>query len=179
MTPEELDYIRTEASSQQRLPDYFIPTGNTSIGDMKDTEERTAKGVLLRQVQKMTGIFGELTKTRTEPELANIMERENIVIDAGDGVYYGGEDTPLEPPVRVHIQDYQAEHKIARGKVSRLGRLVANKRKANGDTDPYVYANVFTDHKRLCRLSLKREAADMEIDELERLAESLQQELAS
>ena len=179
VTPEELDYIRTEASGPQRLPDYFLVTGNTSVGDLKDTERRTAKGEELGPVQKLLRIFPELTKRRTEPEVANIIETEHISIDSRSDVSVEVEEVRPDPSAKVQIRDLNAEHKLARGKVSRLGRLVANKRKANGDTDQYLYANVFRDHKRRCGLNLRKELGDMEIDELERMGESMQKELES
>ncbi len=179
VTPAELDYIRTETSQQQRLPDLYVPTGNTSIGHMKDTEQRTAEGSWLAPVRKLASVLPEVLNKRTEPELANIMERENIVIDPENRVHHGYEELQVVPTTApVQIRDLNAEHNLARGKVSNLARRVANKRKKAGDTDPYLYPNVFTEHKRRCRIPVGKALEHMEIMELERMSESLQQELA-
>ena len=180
VTPAELDYIRTETSEQQRIPDWYVPTGNTSIGHMKDTEQRTAEGSWLDPVRKLASILPEVLNKRTEPELANIMERENIVIDPENHVHHGYGELQVAPtPAPVQIRDLNAEHKKARGRAARLGRQVANKRKKAGDTDPHLYASVFMDHKRRCGIAVGKRLEDMEIAELERLAESFQRELAS
>ena len=180
VTPDELAYIRTGTSQQQQLPDLYVPTGNTSIGHMKDTEQRHAEGSWLDQVRKLRHIFPELSNKRTEPETANIMEQENIVIDPDNRVHRGYGEPRVEPtPPPVQIRDLNAEHKLARGKVSNLARRVAYKRKKAGDTDPYLHANVFTEHKRRCRMPVGKVLEHMEIVDLERLAQSLQQELAS
>ena len=180
VTPSELDYIRTEGSGGiQRLPDWFEPTGNTGIGQLKDTEQRTAPGKELGLVQRLRNIFPELTKRRTEPELANIISAEGISIDSENGVHNGATKSPPDLPVEVLVRDLNAEHKLARGKAARAGRQVANKRKRDGDTDPYVYASVFMEHKRRCGLPVRKELEDMEIADLERMTESLLKELGS
>ena len=180
VTPAELDYIRTETSEQQRLPDWYVPTGNTSIGHMKDTEQRHAEGSWLDQVRKIRHIFPELSNKRTEPETANIMDRENIVIDPDNRVHHGHGERQVDPtPAPVQIRDLNAEHKKTRGRASRLGRQVANQRKRAGDTDPHLYANVFIEGKRRCGIPISKAIEDMEIAELERLATFFQQELAS
>ena len=179
VTPAELDYIRTETGEAQRLPDWFVPTGNTSIGEMRDTEERTAEGSWLDPVRKLAGIFPEVLNKRTEPELANIMELENILIDPESRApHYDGEPPKKPTPAPVKIRDLNTEHKLARGKASHLGRRVANQRKKAGNTDPYLYASVFTEHKSRSRIPMGKALEDMEIAELGRLAESFQQELA-
>ena len=78
-TLEFLGEIEGEGG-EQPLPDTFVVAGTSGVGDMVDSLQRSAPGEQWPIVHELFSIFPELTKTRTEPEAANIVAEKGIVI---------------------------------------------------------------------------------------------------
>lgn len=169
------------AREQPPLPDTFVPAEGASIGEMVDTEQRRAPGEQLSAVQRLTSIFPELSKAHTEPELANILTEHGIVIDGQDGQAPSepAEPTPPAPPAP-DVVDLYAEQKAARSRANTLARRVVRQRQGPGVVDEHfgeIIKRVFVDHKRKCGLPLGRDLKDLDVPQLNRLAESLLGEL--
>ena len=168
---------------QQPLPDTFVLAGTADIGDMVDSQQRSAPGEQWGQVHALTGIFPELTKTRTEPELANILTESGIVI-GGEASPAPQPETPAAP-VPAQVVDLYADQKAARAEVVQWARRAARKRQGGGALDEKIgktMQQVYTDHKKRCGLPWMRDQTEaplkqLEVDQLRKLADSIRREV--
>ncbi len=168
---------------QLNLPDTFVLAEGTAVGEMVDSQQRSAPGEQWSVVQKLTGILPELTKTRTEPELANILTENRIVF---------GDEPPASVPVDNASQVTQAprvtnlysDQKAARNVVNPLARQAARKRQGGGALDEHfgeIIKAVYVDHKKRCGLPWKSGASlkDLGVQQLRKLADSIRGEIES
>jgi hypothetical protein len=174
ITEEYLEQVLQKTDQKQwQLPDTFVPTGQTEVGEMSDTQQRTAPGEALSEVRRICAVFPEITTRRTEPEIANILEEEKISIGNGTGNGINQRNAPVE------IHDINAEQTTAQGIVAELAKRVTRKQMGGQSTATFgdVIKNVYVQHKRMCRLPLNAHLEDLDVDDLERLAKSLREEL--
>ena len=178
VNPQYIEKVQ-DTLRQQALPDTFATTGNTAMGEMSDTELRSAPGEALSGVRKLLDIFPELSLRRTEPELANTLEKERIVLGPGNGTTQQHNPSPA-----VQVHDINAEQRAASGIVTQLAKRVAGRRMRGqnddvserlsfGDTIKAVYVT----HKRKCGLPVNGSVEELDVEQLERLAVSLRGEL--
>ena len=166
---------------QPPLPDTFVLAEGTHVGDMTDSLQRSAPGEKWPVVQKLTGLFPELTKSRTEPEIANIVTENNIVF-ADEPPQFTPEDAPTEAPQSPKVVDLYAEQKAAREVVNRLARQATRKRRGRSVMDEQfgeVIKTVYVEHKRKCGLRWEDGASlkDLGVEQLNKLADSMRREI--
>ena len=176
-----LEYLgeQEEGLRQLNLPDTFVLAGGTNVGEMVDSQQRSAPGEQWSVVRKLTGLFPELTLGRTEPELANIATENYIVIGDGPPALV---DTPSPEPQVPQVIDLYGEQKAARGVVNDLARRVARKRMGRGALDEKfgeVIKAVYVEHKRKCGLRWEDGASlkDLDVEQLRKLADSIRREI--
>lgn len=178
-----LEYLGEGVSDlQPPLPDTFVFAGGTRVGDMTDSQQRRAPGDQWSAVQKLIGVFPELTKSRTEPELANAVTEHNIVFGDEPPQPTLAGDAPTEAPQSPKVVDLYAEQKAAREVVNRLARQVARKRMGRGVMDERfgeVIKAVYVEHKRKCGLRWEDGASlkDLSVEQLNKLADSIGREI--
>ena len=168
---------------QLYLPDTFVLTEEpSSVGEMVDSQRRSAPGEQWSVVQKLTGLLPELTKTRTEPELANILTENHIVF---------GDEPPASAPVPTPSQTPQApqqvidlysDQKAMRDYVNSLARRIARKRRGGGALDEQfgeAIKGVHVDHRRRCGISwgTGHSLKDLSVEQLRKMADSMLEEL--
>ena len=157
-----------EAFEQQALPppDFYIPTGTSLPETIEDSQKRTAPGEALPEVDKLFGLIPELSRTRTQPEMANIME------SAGLGFHNGNEQVEY-----AEVRDINAERKDIQHACNDLVRQVAYKR--TGGASGEAIKQVWADHKRRVAYEPWVKLRDIDSDILERMRRNLEQELRS
>ena len=169
---------------QLNLPDTYVLAEGTAVGEMDDSQQRSAPGEQWSVVQKLTGILPELTKTRTEPELANILTKNYIVFGGGppESVQVDTQSQAPQAPQAPQVIDLYSDQKACREVVNRFARRVASKRKGGGALDENfgeIIKAVYVEHKRRCGLPWKNGASlkDLDVEQLRKLTDSIQEEM--
>ena len=152
---------------------------DTTVGEMVDSEARSAPGEQWDIVQRLTARLPELTKSRTEAELGNILSDSGIVINGTPAQPIEPAPAQATPPAAPMVVDLYAEQKAARDRVNILARRVTRKRRGVTTIDEAfgeMMKTVFGQHKR--RLGFgDKELKALGVEELKKLAASLAQEL--
>ena len=181
VTLEYLGEVEGERGEQPppAPPDTFVLAGAAGVRDMVDSKQRSAPGEQWSVVNTLTGIFPELTKTRTEPELANILTENGIAI--------GGEAPPAPQPDHAAapaptpvVEDLNAEQKAARAGVVKWAQRAARKRQGGGALDEKIgetMKQIYISHKQKCGMGVGTPIDQLDAAQLRRLAESIQMEV--
>ena len=187
-----LEYLREQEGSlrdpQLYLPDTYVLGEGTDVGEMVDSQQRSAPGDQWSVVQKLTGILPELTKTRTEPELANILTENRIVFGDESSGTQPAESPPVATPPTVSQQaptvvDVYADQKAAREMTNALARRAARKRMGTGAMDERfgeAIKAVYNHHYRKCGIPWEKGSSSLRnltVDQLHRLADSIREEI--
>ena len=122
---EYVEKVLEATQGQVELPDTFIASGVADPMQLADTRKETASGNALSSVVRLFSIFSELTRSRTYPEAANIMEKEGITF--GEVSESSKSQTAI-----VEIHDIEAEQKAVRERVSQLAKKHDRQMAASG-----------------------------------------------
>lgn len=177
VTLEFLGEVEGEGG-QQPLPDTFVLAGTAGIGDMVDSQQRSAPGEQWPVVNALTCLFPEITASRTEAEIANIATDNGIVI-GGEAPATPQLDHPVVP-TPIPVVDLYAEQKAARAEVVNWARRAARKRQGGGALDEKigeVMKQVYIDHKQRCGLGAGTPIDQLDVDQLHRLRDSIRREV--
>ena len=181
VTAEYLGRVQNDIRSrQENLPDTFVLAGGTTVGEMVDSQDRSAPGEQWSDVQQMINIFSELTSKRTEAEIGNILSEHGITFNGTTPAPAPADAAPQQSVP--NVTDLYSEQKSARERVNTLARRVARKRQGIGAVDEQfgeIIKTVYVHHKQQCGLSYRDGASlkDLSTESLNKLAESLAREL--
>ena len=183
-----LEYLGEQEESlrdtQLNLPDTYVLTEGTDVGEMVDSQQRSAPGDQWAVVQKFTRILPEVTKGRTEPELANIITENRIFIGNEPPGPYPSAPVATPQPQPAKVVDVYAEQKASRETVNALARRAARKRMGGGAIDERFGAVIrafYVDHYQKCGIPWVKGSSSLRnltVDQLSKLADSIREEIA-
>ena len=181
ITWEYVGEVVEAVKAQPPLPDILVPTGTTAIGTMVDVQNYRAPDEQMPEVRQLYSVLPELTRTRTEAELANLIHQHSIVI--GNGAEH--QEVAESPSSEPEVVDALALQRAARERVVQLAKRVARNRIKMDDTGDLdakfgqVIQEVYTSHKKHCGLPWRKGNAleGLDVPALEKLAASLSHEL--
>ena len=188
VTLEYLGEQEEALGTQINLPDTYVLAEGTDVGEMVDSQQRSAPGDQWGIVQKLSSILPEVTKDRTEPELANIITENRIFIGDEPPDPAVAEPAPTPRPVQqpAKVVDVYAEQKASRDMVTALARRAARKRMGGGANDErfgVAIRAVWVHHYQVCGIPWEKRGSsplrNLTVDQLSRLADSIKEELAT
>ena len=188
-TRDDLEYMRTvrigeNGDTQYVLPDEVIAKRVIPPEEVQDTKRQTVPGSTLPLTDRMFDVLPELTKTRTQPDLAKALAAAGFDVPGLNG------DTPKaessepngSPPVTGSVDQRSEKHERLRKNIDKMSKRIATQSLGRtyrkGDQQ---YIDKIKDVKTKCREDLgipwSVKLEDVELDMLERMFKNMAADL--